>query len=324
MLPSISVIIPVFNQDQFVAEAVESALAQTFPPAEVIAVDDGSTDESARVLAGFGPRVRVIRQPNGGVSVARNRGVAEATGVLVAFLDADDAWLPQKLERQVRRFVDEPELGLVHCGGVVVDREGKPLWERLDGMEGWVAEDFLLFRQGWTATGSTAVVPRSLILELGGFDPQLPPTEDWDLSYRIACRRRVGFIPEALVKYRLHGANGHMNIDRMERGMLLGFRKAFESPAPQTALLRHQAYGHLHMILAGSYFHARHYGPFARNALQSLWHRPALVTRLLGFPVRWMRRRRVTLLSHRTPPSPLTEGGNSCDRGVKPFLNNDR
>jgi hypothetical protein len=81
-----------------------------------------------------------------------------------------------------------------------------------------------------------------------------------------------------------------MNIARMERGMLLGFQKAFESPPPGIARLRRRAYGKLHMVLAGSHFHTRHYGPFARNVLQSLWYHPGCVTQLLGFPLRRLRR----------------------------------
>lgn len=290
-MTTVSVVIPVYNQGAFVAAAVESALAQTHPPAEVIAVDDGSTDESARILAQFGARVQVVRQPNAGVSAARNRGIAEATGDLVAFLDADDVWLPDKLQRQVRRFVDEPELGLIHCGYRVVDRDGRFIKERLTGLEGWIAADLLLFRAAAvTPQGSTMLVPRSVLHELGGFDPQLPPSEDWDLSYRIACRRRVGFVPEPLIDYRLHGANGHMNIARLERGMLNGFRKAFAAPVPEVEQLRHKAYGRLHMMLAGSYFHAGRYGPFVRNALRSVRHDPGMAARLLGFPIRRLRR----------------------------------
>ena len=111
--PRVSVIIPAYNSGPLVEEAIGSALAQTRPPAEVVVIDDGSTDDTAERLARFGPPVRVIRQANGGVSAARNRGLAAATGAFVAFLDADDVWHPDKLRRQLEAFAKRPELGLL-------------------------------------------------------------------------------------------------------------------------------------------------------------------------------------------------------------------
>ena len=101
MPPEASVIIPAYNHARFVGEAVESVLLQTAASREVIVVDDGSTDDTARVLAGFGGRIRVIRQPNRGVAAARNAGAALASGDVLTWLDADDTWWPRKLERQL-------------------------------------------------------------------------------------------------------------------------------------------------------------------------------------------------------------------------------
>src|SRR5262249_59293001 len=98
--PTISVVIPCYNGARFLRETLASVLAQTLPPLEVLVIDDGSTDDSGAVAESFGPPVRVIRQPNQGESVARNRGIEEAKGEWVGFLDADDLWNPDKLERQ--------------------------------------------------------------------------------------------------------------------------------------------------------------------------------------------------------------------------------
>ncbi|HEX3110532.1 MAG TPA: glycosyltransferase family A protein, partial [Thermoanaerobaculia bacterium] len=113
-MKSVSVVIPSYNYARYLGEAIDSALGQTLPPLEVIVVDDGSTDDTPAVLAAYGDRIRVLRQKNAGVAVARNSGIAAARGECVAFLDADDVWLPRKLELQIPLFTDS--VGLVHCG----------------------------------------------------------------------------------------------------------------------------------------------------------------------------------------------------------------
>ena len=112
--PSISVIIPTYNSAVFLPEALQSVLSQTFLPQDVIVVDDGSTDDTEDVLEPFRRHIHYIRQENQGPAVARNRGIAEAKGDLIAFLDADDVWVPEKLERQVNVLIENPRIGLVH------------------------------------------------------------------------------------------------------------------------------------------------------------------------------------------------------------------
>src|SRR5205807_8987675 len=127
-------------------------------------------------------RVRAIRQENGGVAAARNNGVRMSTGHLLAFIDADDIWLPDKLRCQVERFIAEPDLGLVHCGGEDVDADGTVLRRHLEGLQGWVAEDLLMLRREVIfGPGSSAMVPRAVFDAVGGFDPRIPPCEDGDL-----------------------------------------------------------------------------------------------------------------------------------------------
>ena len=288
----ISVIIPTYNYGRFVARAVASALAQTLPPHEVIVVDDGSTDETAEVVGRFGDRVRLIRQTNAGVAAARNHGVRLSSGDFVAFLDADDEWLPAKLERQAGRWAAEPELGLVHCGLQEVGPGGAKLRTCSEGAEGWVSEKMILFdRPVICGPGSTSLIPRAVFDQVGGYDERLPPTEDWDLSYRIACRYKVGFVPEVLVLCCIHGSNGHMNVDRMSRGALLIYKKAFADARPEIRKLRRRAYGNLHVSLAGSYFVAGRVRECMRHAAIGLYLTPLNVTRFLAYPVRWARRR---------------------------------
>ena len=291
-MPRVSVIIPNYNYAHYLTQAVDSVLAQTYPEVEIIVVDDGSTDDSETILRSYGDRVRWIRQKNQGVSAAQNLGVQETRGELVAFLDPDDLWLPEKLERQVQRFLDDTDLGLVHCGVEEVDHTGAHLQFCVEGLEGWVARDMLLFKRAVIlGGGSGLVVLRSEFEAVGGFDTSLSTSADWDFFYRLATRGRVGFVPKPLVKYRVHGSNMHSNIRAMEHDMLIGYEKAFSRDTAELRELRRRCYGNLHMVLAGSFFRAGQRSDFARHALKSVWLTPGNLTHLLGFPLRWMARR---------------------------------
>jgi glycosyltransferase involved in cell wall biosynthesis len=294
----VSVIIPSYNYAQFLPSAVESALAQTRAAHEIIVVDDGSTDDTPQVLARYGQRIRALQQPNQGLSAARNSGAQMASGELLAFLDSDDTWLPTKLERQVARVEADPAVGLVHCGVSEVDRAGDVIRRRLDGMEGPVAYEMLLFRRSVLMPPSTFLVPRKVFVETGGFDTQLNHSEDWDFGFRVASRHRVAFVAEALVNYRLHGGNMHRNVNNMARAMLFAYAKAFREPSSEVARLRRRAYGNLHAVLAGSFFSAGQYGPFLKHATLSLVRTPENAGRFLGYPIRWLRRRRPWQTGH--------------------------
>lgn len=289
---SVSVIIPTYNYARFLGEAVDSALAQTHPPLEVIVVDDGSTDATSDVLASYGDRIRVLRQGNQGVATARNTGIAAARGEYLAFLDADDIWKPRKLELQMARFEADPSFGLVLCGWESFDPSGKTIEVQVKGKEGRVASALLrMDPETIGAAGSTVVVPKRVAEEIGGFDSRLPPSEDWDFCYRVAVRYPFGHVAEPLLRYRLHGSGIHMNFARMENGMLLAFQKAFASTDPGVRSLRRYAYGRLHSVLAANYFHSGRFGSFARNAIKSLWYDPRRLGYFAAYPLRVIQRR---------------------------------
>jgi glycosyltransferase involved in cell wall biosynthesis len=284
---SVSVIIPTYNYARFVREAIDSVLAQTAPALEIIVVDDGSTDDTQAVLAAYGDRIRGIYQQNQGVGIARNTGIAAARGEYVAFLDSDDIWMPRKLECDVARFEADPDLGLVHCGAERIDSAGRVLEVSLTGMEGWIAEYLLrLDRAVIAAPGSGTMVPKRIAEEIGGFDARLQPSEDWDFCYRVATRYRAGFVAEVLVRYRQHGTGIHLNIPRMENGMLLALEKAFRSPEPAVQSLRNHSYGRIHRILAGCYFQRHDTRRFFRHLFRSIRYDPRNLAYFAAWPFR--------------------------------------
>ena len=284
---TVSVVIPTYNYGRFIVEAISSVLAQTQRPEEIIVIDDGSTDDTAEVVEAFeSERVKYVRQQNAGVSAARNRGVAESSGRLIAFLDADDTWAPSKLEKQIRRFSDDTAIGLVHCGMRKYDCEtGDTVGLYLDGAEGEVSESLLLWEgPSVNVSGSVIMVSRVAFDTVGGFDTRIKCGEDWDFCYRIARRFKVAFVAEELVNYRIHGSGAHQNVREMERGMTRFYEKAFADP--EVAHLRRRAYGNFHKVMAGSYFSSGEYGKFLLHSLNSIWMRPENLKYFLAFPSR--------------------------------------
>ncbi len=286
----VSVVIPNYNYARYLPEAIESVLAQTHKNVEVIVVDDGSTDDSKAVLASFGDRIRTIFQKNQGVSAARNRGVAESKGDFVAFLDADDAFLPSKLEKQIELFRADEGIGLVHVGTLDIDANGNSLAEHLDGDEGEVSHEFLRFEQPVIlGGGSGLMVRREAFDAVNGFDKRMSTSADWDFGYRVSAKYRVGFVPEILLRYRIHNSNMHSNIAAMEHDMVLGYSKAF---AAGTTADERKCYGNLYKVLAGSYFHAGQYADFLRTAAKSVFYRPSSFVYFSTFPIRRMTKKR--------------------------------
>lgn len=197
----VSCIVPVYNGERFVTDAVESILAQTYVQREVIVVDDGSDDGTLDVLARFGDRIRVLRQANSGPSAARNYGMEESRGAFIAFLDADDIWVDDKLESQMAVFEAHPQIQL--CSGHI-----KSFWiPELDD-ERQAFEDHPYHRERALLSPCTVLVRRELFERLGGFDQELRNAEDTDWFHRmLKAGSNYETLPRLLVHRRLHTAN---------------------------------------------------------------------------------------------------------------------
>ena len=195
--PLVSVIIPTYNRDWIVKEAIDSVLAQDFNDYELIVVDDGSDDRTPEILAAYEDQLTMIRQANSGVSAARNRGIAAAAGRLIAFLDSDDLWLPQKLSAQVKFFADHPDAVICQTeerwvrNGVRVNPKKRHL--KFSGM---IFERSLAL---CLVSPSAVMMKRSLFKAVGVFDEDLPACEDYDLWLRISCRYPVDLIDTPLI-----------------------------------------------------------------------------------------------------------------------------
>lgn len=235
----VTAIIPTYNYGRFVCDAVDSALAQSWPDMEVLVVDDGSTDDTPERLKKYEGRIRVIRQENRGLSAARNTGIREATGEYVAFLDSDDEWLPEKTAAQMR-LVEEQGFE------VVVIREGERNWEL-------TFDECFFISPGF---GSTALVKRSLFDEVGGFDESLRSVEDRDMMLRLTRGgRRIGVVAEPLVRIRQHAASMSRKAERMEDSFRTVLNKAFEWPEMRgRSLLMLQALGFFYRDSTWTYF----------------------------------------------------------------------
>jgi glycosyltransferase involved in cell wall biosynthesis len=285
---SVSVIIPVYNGERFLAEAVHSALSQTHRDVEVIVVDDGSTDGTPDIISRLGSLVRPLRQPNQGVAAARNAGIAVARGRFVAFLDADDVWLPHKLERQLALLESKPSLGAVGSGFLVTDEQLQTLAEDIPPTCDLAA--ILLLRTNGGLFSSTMVARTEILSRLGGFDTRLSTSADWDLVARLAAHYEVASVPEALVLYRQHGTNMHGNVPRTEEDMRLAMGKAFTDPQDRrVACLRSRAYSNMFRMLSGSYWYAGNpCGALRCGLLAVRWRPGSLPSLARSFFGRWV------------------------------------
>ena len=227
--PLVSVVIAVFNGERHVIAAVESALSQDWPALECIVVDDGSDDRTAALLDTIDDqRLAVIWQPNAGVAAARNVGIQAANGEFVAFLDADDIWLPSKTRMQVALLLRRPEVGLVYAGYTLVDEllRVRAVVEPARG--GLDVRKMMLLEADGIGLSATGMARTDILRSVGGFDVGLSTSADLDLIRRIEERSAIAAIAEPLALYRLHSDQMHANQEAFESDMTRILNSAFE------------------------------------------------------------------------------------------------
>ena len=233
----VSVIIPTHNRGQFVGEAVASVLGQRDAALELIVVDDGSEDDTASLVAGFGEGVRCLRTPHRGVSAARNAGIRASRGDWIAFLDSDDLWLPDKMRIQMQYLRNHPEYRICQTEEVWI-RNGRRVNPRKYHRKP-EGHCFELLLERCLVSPSAVVMERSLLDEVGLFDENLPACEDYDLWLRIGCRHALGLVREPLtVKRGGHDDQLSVVVSSLDRWRI----KALENILKSGCLTRVQAH----------------------------------------------------------------------------------
>jgi glycosyltransferase involved in cell wall biosynthesis len=282
MKPLVSAIIPAFNAERYIRDAIESVLSQTYLHIECLVVDDGSTDGTRELVESFAEKVQYVLQENQGVSAARNHGVARATGELIAFLDADDAWLPSKIEKQVEEVT--PSIDLVYSGLYLTDECLHPFGEIKAPATTVALRNSVLLQPPVISIAQASLIRRRVFLEAGGFDELLSTSADTDLAIRIACSHQIAAVHEPLVFYRQHGEQMHRDWMAMERDMLRVYAKLFSSEKGREHHLlsvRRRAYGNLYATLSAAAFQRREIRMALTRALRSLCWSPASLATLV-------------------------------------------
>jgi len=303
-MPEVSVIIPLFNGERYIAETLRTVFDQTFKDFEVIAVDDGSTDSTRDVVAAFSHKhpVRYVWQPNQERARARNMGVDRAEGEYIAFLDQDDCWLPAKLERQIAAFESAPpQVGVVYARACYIDQSGNRLpfryYKKLHS--GRITRKLIL---GNFVRPSSVVVRRECFERLGGFAEDTVPADDWDLWLRFSSAYEFLLVEEPLVEYRVHPDQTCRNVDALADAMQRVLVTAFSNPliSSQISSLKRRSYSQAYLDIALSYYGISRMPRAREYVLKSLaaypmqwthrqfWH--VLLRSILGNKVRTVRK----------------------------------
>jgi glycosyltransferase involved in cell wall biosynthesis len=330
MTPAVSVVIATHNYARFLGAALDSALAQTLRDLEVLVIDDGSTDDTPAVVEPYlsDPRVTYHRMVRQGQPRTKNLGISLSRAPLIAFLDADDVWLPVKLERQIPLFEADPDVGVVYSRRLIIDPDGWELeYAQPPLHRGWVLTR--IFRNNFVCF-SSSVVRREVFDAVGGFDESISLAIDYDLWLRVALGFRFNYVDEPLVRYR----TGHDSLSRRKRERIrtahLIVNRFLNEQGGRAALppaVVRRTLAELCCDMGGAVNGVERIGWF----LRALWHRPqhglawhallafwwpdrlrSLVRRLLGKPD-WERPRRVSQSPHADDAlaivDPLSMGG---------------
>jgi glycosyltransferase involved in cell wall biosynthesis len=283
--PAVSVMMPVYNTERYLAEAVESILAQTFADFELIVIDDGSTDGSGAILERYAARdgrIRPTRRPGRGTTPTRNEILAQARGEFCAVMDSDDVALPGRLERQVAYLRAHPECVAVGSRVLLIDPDGAPLRTMVRHM---THEEIDAVHMGG-ATGSaichpTTMLRRAALEAVGGYRDEYDLAEDYDLYLRLAEVGRLANLPEVLLKYRRHPqAAGHARLTQQRQFMSLAIRQAYRRRGldPESAVLppecRERRPAESHRIWAGWALKSGYARSARKHALAALRHAP--------------------------------------------------
>ena len=278
--PLVSVIVPAYNAEAFILNTLNSVISQTYKNIEVIVVDDDSNDRTAQIVESIiqkDDRVILLRQPNSGVSVARNRAIEKSRGEYIAPIDADDIWYPQKIEKQVHCMLHaEPSTGLVYGWSVHIDKRGL-----LTGgynafnIEGYVFQELIMCN--FIGNGSVPLIRRACFDQVGWYNTQVEPCEDYDLQLRIAAFYKYRVVKEFLVGYRRHISSRSFNCKDMEtaRQIVIGnVKQQYPNILP---CIHRWSWSHYCLYLSGQSAFCGHYWKSILYLCKGAWMSPVFL-----------------------------------------------
>lgn len=270
-MPQISVVIPAYNAEHTIRETIESVQHQTFSDFELIVINDGSTDRTLEILQSISdPRLKILSYQNGGLSVARNRGISHATGEFIAFLDADDLWTPHKLELQLAALQQNPEAGVAYSWTYFMNEQEKRLFPgRRLFYRGNVYADLLV--KNFIAHGSNPLIRRQAIESIGEFDPTLSHFADWDYWLRIAKNWSFVVVPEYQIFYRQSSRAMSSKVDGIKEAGFVILEKAFQTAPSELQFLKNKSYSMLYQYCVHLYLQHRTDTDGIQKAGQNLW-----------------------------------------------------
>lgn len=249
-MPVVSIVVPAYNAEKTILETIQSIQAQTFADFELIVINDGSTDRTLEILSTVeDPRLKVFSYENGGLPVARNRGIQQSTGQFISFIDADDLWTADKLEAQLTALEQHPKAGVAYSWTSFIDENSQFLYTR-DPLPytGDVYPRLLI--ENFISSGSNILVRRALIEAAGEFDPALKSAEDWDYYLRLAARAEFVLVPQYQILYRRSSQSMTSKVDVMEQYILTVTERAFAAAPEHLQFLKNQSLSRTYRFLA--------------------------------------------------------------------------
>lgn len=248
-MPLVTVIVPVFNGAKTIEETIASVLNQSFSDFELLIMNDGSTDNTLDVIAGFGDsRIKVFSHPNSGSNPTRNRGIDAASGKYVSFIDADDLWTPDKLEAQLNALKETPQAAVVYSWTDCIDEQGKYLRPGAHAIvAGNIHANLLL--TDCIGSGSNVLVCKQALIEVGKFDESLPNAQDWDMWLRLSARYHFACVPKTQVLYRVSATSLSSNVQRMEAASMRVIERSFAQAPASLQYLKPYSLGNRYKFL---------------------------------------------------------------------------
>ena len=280
--PLVSIITPVYNGKQYLSEAIESALAQTYQNFELLIVNDGSTDNSKVIITSSlcDPKIRYFEQQNAGVAAARNLALRNANGKYIGFLDQDDLWLPDKLSTQIEFLETNQEIAFVHSRQSYIQADGTPI---ADYPKDWVSDLHgkcftELFKRNRIAV-LTVLLRKNVIDEIGFFNETVSRVDDYELWLRICSKYSIGFQDKKLALYRCHDTNASHDYIKMEQAELNALETLYKKNKEAFIFIDRNTlnnrFSKLHTEVANGFFWQKHNYSFAlHHYLKALYFKP--------------------------------------------------